>query len=54
MDEQDGWKPYEVKPKPLLLIPSRPGTHYEGIQEFMGPFGTAGPGRKVKVAVAPF
>ena len=54
MAEQDGWKPCEVKPKPLLLIPSRPGTHYKEMQEFMGPFGTAGPRRKVKVAVAPF
>ena len=54
MAEQDSWKPHEVKPKPLLPIPSRPGTHYERMQEFMGPFGTVGPGRKVKVVVAPF
>ena len=48
------YKGLNLKPKPLLLIPSRPGTHYEEMQEFMGPFGTAGPRRKVKVAVAPF
>ena len=54
MAEQDSWKPHEVKPKPLLPVPSRPRTHYGGMQEFMGPFGTNGPGRKVKVAVAPF
>ena len=54
MSEQDSWKSHKAKPKPLLPIPSRLGTHYEGMQEFIGPFGTAGPGRKVKAAVTPF
>ena len=54
MAKQDGWKPREAQPKPLLPIQLRLGTHYEGMQELMGPFGTASPGRKVEVAVAPF
>ena len=54
MEEQDGWKPYEAKLEPLLPIPSRPGTHYGGMWAFMGPFRTAGLGRKVEAAVAPF
>ena len=42
------------QPKPLLPIPSRPGTHYRGMQELMGPFGIAGPRRKVEAVVASF
>ena len=43
-----------MKPEPLLPIPSRPGAHYEGMQEFIGPLGTASLGRKVEGVVAPF
>ena len=31
MAEQDGQEPYEVKLEPLLPIPSRLGTYYEGM-----------------------
>ena len=54
MAEQDGWKPREAQPEPLLPIPLRLGTHYGGMQEFMGPFGIASPRRKVEVTAAPF
>ena len=54
MAKQDDWKPYEAQPEPLLPIPSGLGTHYEGLQEFMGPFGLAGPRRKVEATVVSF
>ena len=54
MAKQDGWKPREVQLEPLLPIPSRSGTHYEELQEFVRPFGSAGPRRKVEAIVAPF
>ena len=54
MAKQDGWKPHEAQPEPLLPIPSGPGTHHRGLQEFVGPFGQASPRRKVEPAVAPF
>ena len=53
MVEQDGWEPRETQPKPLLSKLLRLGPHYEGMQESMGPFGTAGPRRKVETTVAP-
>ena len=54
MTEQDGQKPHEAQPEPLLPIPSKPRTHYRRMQESLGPFGTVGPRRKVEAAVAPF
>ena len=54
MAVKDGWKPCKMKPEPLLPIPSRPGAHYGGMQEFIGPLGTASLGRKVEGVVAPF
>ena len=54
MAKQDGWKPREAQLEPLLPIPSRSGTHYEELQEFVRPFGSAGPRRKVEATVAPF
>ena len=54
MAEQNDWKPYEAQLEPLLLIPLGPGTHYEELQEFVRPFGSAGPRRKVEAIVAPF
>ena len=54
MAKQDGWKPHEAQLEPLLPIPSKLGTRYEGLQEFVGPFGPAGSRRKVKAAFASF
>ena len=54
MAEQDGREPCEEKPKPLLPIPSRPGTYYGRMYEFVGSFRTTGLGRKVKGALEPF
>ena len=54
MAEQNGWKPHETQLEPLLPIPSRPGTHYGGLQEFVGPFRLTGPRRKVEATIAPF
>ena len=54
MTEQDGRKPHEAQPEPLLPIPSRPRTHYRRMQESLGPFGTAGLRRKVEATVALF
>ena len=54
MAKQDGWKPHEAQPESLFPVPSRLGAHYGGLQEFMGPFGPAGPRRKAETAVAPF
>ena len=46
--------PMRHNQKPLLLIPSRQGTLYEGLQELVGLFGPAGPRRKIGATVAPF
>ena len=54
MAEQNGWRPHEAQPKSLLPIPSRQGTLYRGLQEFVGPFGPVVLRRKVKEAIAPF
>ena len=54
MAKQDGWKPPEAQPEPLLPVPSRPGTYYRGLQEFVGPFGPAGLRSEAETAIAPF
>ena len=46
--------PMRHNQKPLLLIPSRQGTLYEGLQELVGLFRPAGPRRKIEATVAPF
>ena len=54
MTEQDDWNTHEAQLEPLLPILSEPGTHYRGLQEFLGPFRSASPRRKVEAVVAPF
>ena len=54
MAKQDGWKPLDMQPEPLLPVPSGPGAHYGRLQEFVGPFGPAGPRREAEPTVAPF
>ena len=54
MTKQDGWKPHETQPKPLLSISSGPRAHYRRLQKFVGPFGPVGPRKEVEVTAAPF
>ena len=54
MAEQDGWKPPEAQPEPLLPIPLGLGAHYGGLQKFVGPFGPTSPRGKVETTIAPF
>ena len=54
MVEQDGWKPHETQPEPLLPISSRLRAHYRMLQEFVGPSGPVGSRREVEAAAAPF
>ena len=54
MAEQNGWKPHEIQPKPLLPIPSELGAHYRRLQEFVGPSRPAGSRREVEASTAPF
>ena len=50
MAKQDGWKPHETQPEPLLPISSGLGAHYRRSQEFAGSFRPVGPRRVVKAA----
>jgi len=54
MTKQDGQKPLETQPEPLLPISFRPGAHYGRLQESMGPFEPVGPRREVEIVTAPF
>ena len=54
MAEQDGWKPHEAQAEPLLPISSGLGTHYRGLQKFVGPFGPVSPKKEVEAVVVPF
>ena len=54
MAKQDGWKPHEAQPEPLLPISSELGTYYGELSKFVGQPRPTGPRRKVEAAFASF
>ena len=54
MAKQDGWKPHDAQPEPLLPISSELGTYYGELSKFVGQPRPTGPRRKVEAAFASF
>ena len=48
MAKQDGRRPHEAQPEPILTIPSRTRAHHQGLPELKESLGPASTRRKIK------
>ena len=54
MAEQDGGRAQETQPELILPLSSGSWAHNGGLQESVGPFGTAGPRREIEAILTSF